>query len=107
MSLDISLIQDVPTEVYECNVTHNLCAMAEEAGLYKAIWRPEELDYSRASQLVYPLSRGLTALRADPDKFKELNPENGWGDYDGLVALVEGYLQACIDNPHARVEACR
>lgn len=27
-------------------------------------------------------------LERDPDRFRALNPENGWGDYDGLVVLL-------------------
>src|SRR3990167_8853705 len=60
--------------VYEANITHNLNRMADEAGLYEALWRPDEHDLTAAKQLIEPLERGLQALRADPEKFKSFNP---------------------------------
>lgn len=42
-----------------------------------------------------------------PDKFKKLNPANGWGDYDGLLAFVAAYLEACMEHPDATVRVSR
>jgi hypothetical protein len=94
-------------EVYWANITHNLNRMADEAGVYWACWRPAERGWETAEQLIEPLSVGLTALKADPDRFRALNPENGWGDYEGLVRFVEDYLAACRLYPDARVYASR
>lgn len=89
--------------VYHDNITHNLRWMAEEAGL----WRPEEAGWTKARDLIGVLRRGLRMLLADPERFKKLNPENGWGDYDGLVKFVREYLDACTEHPDADVEVCR
>ncbi len=35
-------------EVYISNVTHNLNKMAGEAGIYEALWRPEEIGITHA-----------------------------------------------------------
>ena len=46
MSLDVELfekIDGVDRLVFEANVTHNLNRMAEAAGFYKEVWRPEEI----------------------------------------------------------------
>lgn len=94
-------------EVYWRNITHNLGRMADAAGIYKALWRPDENDITTAAQLIDPLTDGLMRLRDDPVKFKALNPENGWGDYDGLVNFVQDYLQACISHPTATVRVSR
>jgi len=107
MSLDIYLRKMVLCNVYSSNITHNLGKMAEAAELYQHLWRPEELGVKTAGELIQPLTDGLARLKAGPDQFKKLNPENGWGDYDGLVEFVEGYLSACIEMPDAHVEACR
>ena len=93
--------------VFDYNITHNLGKMASEAGLYESLWRPDEIGVTRADQLVPLLLPGLALLRAEPDRFKALNPENGWGSYDGLVTFVEQYLQACINHPLASVESGR
>lgn len=32
----------------------------------------------------------IKGLEADPDRFREMNPPNGWGNYDGLLEkLIE------------------
>jgi hypothetical protein len=95
------------TELYNGNVTHNLTDMAREAGLYELLWHPEEVGIERGEQLVAPLSEGLERLRADPERFKEHNPSNGWGDYDVFVTFVAEYLDACSRHPEANVRVWR
>lgn len=94
-------------EVYTANITHNLGTMADKAGVYYAMWRPEEKGWTHAKQLISPLEAGLEALKADPSAFRKLNPDNGWGSYDGLVEFVEGYLEACREWPDAEIEVSR
>lgn len=94
-------------ELYSSNITHNLNRMAGEAGVYMALWRPEEVGIKKAEQLIAPLTEGLKCLHADPEKFKQFNPPNGWGDYEGLVKFIERYLLACIKYPEASVEVSR
>lgn len=107
MSLDVSLIAVRPTEVYWANITHNLNTMAMEAGIYQALWRPEEIGITRAEQLIEPLTEGLNKLKADPDHFKQYNSPNGWGMYENFVPFVEKYLQACKENPDSEVSVSR
>lgn len=107
MSLDVYLTANHPTTVYDGNITHNLTAMADAAGIYQHLWRPEELGITKAYDLIEPLQAGLERLRADPKTFKALNPPNGWGNYDGLVQFVSDYLAACIANPDADIEVSR
>lgn len=95
------------TEVFSANITHNLREMAMEAGIYKELWRPEELGFTIAKQLIGPLSAGLTVLKSDPERFRKFNPENAWGDYEGLVLFVEEYLEACKTWPEARISTWR
>ena len=44
--------------VYDANITHNLGKMAGEAGIYEALWRPEEIDKTKASEIVELLEKG-------------------------------------------------
>jgi hypothetical protein len=92
---------------YSANITHNLNQMAEAAGIYQALWRPEELRITKARQLINPLSAGLERLKRCPEDFKKYNPSNGWGDYDGLVEFVEEYLKACKERPYGTVRISR
>lgn len=107
MGLSVYLEVVQPVDVYTNSITHNLNKMALASGLYEALWRPEEVGYKLAKDLIYPLTTGLAELTMNPEKYKQYNPENGWGSYEGLVKFVEEYLQACKDNPEAEVRACR
>lgn len=93
--------------VYSANITHNLNTMAEVTGIYECLWRPEEIGIAKAQQLVTPLETGLTLLKSNPEHFKKFNPQNGWGTYEGFVEFVEGYLEACKENPDADVRVWR
>jgi hypothetical protein len=106
VSLDVYLKVDGRT-VYEANITYNVNRIAEAAGCYRELWRPDEIGIDTASQLVEPLKAGLLALVSDPVRFEALNPENGWGSYDGLVQFVTAYLKACIQHPEASVSVWR
>jgi hypothetical protein len=94
-------------ELFEATITHNLNEMAEEAGIYQYLWRPEELNVTRAAQLIDPLLKGLGNLKSNPDHYKEFNPKNGWGTYEILVEFVSNYLDACMEHPEALVEVSR
>lgn len=107
MSLDVYLEVMKPTEVYSANITHNLGRMAEEAGIYKALWRPEEIGITKAEQLIEPLTAGLALLKSDPPRFEAHNAPNGWGLYKHFVPFVENYLAACMENPGAAVRVWR
>ncbi len=107
MSLDVYLRETIPTDVYSANITHNLTKMASAAGLYDALWQPEEIGVTEARALIPILTKGLEVLRADPEKFKAMNPANGWGSYDGLVRFTEEYLAACAASPGAEISVSR
>lgn len=104
----ISVNEPIFTEaIYSANITHNLGKMAAEAGIYKALWRPEEVDIETAQQLIEPLEKGLNLLESDPARFRQFNPPNGWGTYEGLVRFVRHYLEACQEYPTAKVSVWR
>lgn len=107
MSLDVSLIRVMPTEIYSDNITHNLGRMADAAGCYYHLWRPDEIGITRAEELIEPLRAALDRLKADPDKFKEFDAPNGWGRYENLVQFVSEYLAACKESPDAEVSVSR
>lgn len=106
MSLDITLVETKPTDVFELNITHNLIAMAEEANLYHALWTPEKLGITKAKELIPLLDHGLITL-TDSERFQMINPDNGWSDYWGFVRCVRRYLAACKAHPEATIRVCR
>lgn len=93
--------------VFGCDITHNLNKMADAAGIYEHLWRPDEIGVDLAAQLIDPLREGLNRLEADPEKFRAYNPANGWGNYEGLVKFVQAYLAACEKYPQAVVGVSR
>lgn len=107
MSLDFYLTEIKPVRVFDANITHNLNKMAEAAGIYKCLWRPDENSIEKAHQMIVPLSEGLADLIANPAKYKKFDPPNGWGSYEGFVEFVKNVLTACIENPNADIEVSR
>lgn len=91
-------------EIYSANITHNLSKMADEAGIYEALWRPQEIGKTKASQIVELLEKGLADLKERPEHFKSFNPRNGFGMYQDFVPFVEKYLAACKEYPDAIIE---
>ena len=122
MSLDITLTRKKWTSYdagksweesidycYDANITHNLNKMAGAAGIYKHLWRPEEIGITKAVELIVPLCDALGRL-LDPNNkefFEQFNPKNGWGNYDGFVEFVSGYLDACRKYPEAEINVSR
>jgi hypothetical protein len=107
MSLDVYLITPAGKQVYSDNITHNLNSMAEKAGIYKHLWRPEEIDIKVARDLIRPLMTGLRKLAADREFYEQYNPTNKWGSYDGLMRFTADYLEACIKHPKATIQVSR
>lgn len=94
-------------DVYHRNITHNLIGMADAAGLYGWLWRPDDHGVTTAGQLLEPLRAGLACLAVKRAALEILNPVNGWGTYDNLVAFTTDYLAACERWPQASVRVWR
>lgn len=118
----------ISEELYTANITHNLNEMADACGLYDVLWRPYRLDPNwnlklekksdkeyefenavtmKAADLIQTLDKGLKELESNPAKYKEFNPDNGWGSYEGLVKFTKNYLKACKKYPTAIVKTWR
>lgn len=107
MSLDVTLYAMRRVSIFDANITHNLNSMAAEAGIYKHLWRPDEIGIKTAGELVEPLRAGLELLRSDEPRFRKFDAPNGWGRYEHLVEFVTNYLAACEETPYAEVEVSR
>ena len=113
MSLDVYISAVRTVNVYNGNITHNLNKMAKEVKLsngrtlYEVLWRPEEHNYTKASEIVPLLVEGIMILCSERERFLPFNPANGWGNYDNLVGFTQEYLNACLENPDGEIRACR
>lgn len=99
--------RDTTEKYYSSNITHNLNQMADAAGIYNHLWRPDEFGITKAQQLIEPLTKGLADLNSRPEYYSQFNAKNGWGTYDQFVPWVVAYLAACKEHPEARVRVSR
>ena len=111
MSLDVELYVEVDTGaselhrvcLYDANITHNLCKMAEAAGIYEIVWHPESLGIKRAYEIIQGLETGIDELKSCPSVYKAFDAENGWGLYADFVPWLDRYLEACKEHPLAKI----
>ena len=105
-SLDAEMRAMVPmrsaasTDDTSFNLTYNLSPMLWAAGM--PAWR--EFIGMRAGDAGPIWQAVADELRRDPDKYKAMNPANGWGDYEGAVKVISALAAACARHPSARVE---
>lgn len=106
MSYDVSLYVDTgaghTVDAAWWNMTSNVAPMWRAAGLDLA-----EFDGKPATELVKPLRNALVELIRNPDPYRAMNPENGWGSYEGCVAFLQKILAGCDEHPFARVSVSR
>ena len=103
MSLDVHLTLD-GEEVYWANITHNLNQMADKAGIYEALWHPENIiGVKKAIDIIPIVEAGLHKLVSQPSYFKQFDAPNGWGTYKDFVPWVIDYLEALKNHPEADV----
>lgn len=107
MSLGVEFIEVKETTIFETNITHNLNSMADAVGIYKHLWRPEEIGITHAKELIQPIKDALTKLKSNPEIYRYYDDPKGWGTLDQFVPWLEEFLKACQENPKATVKASR
>jgi hypothetical protein len=107
MSLDVWLEDEAGVELYSRNITHNLTEMADEAGIYGCLWRPDDLGITHARQMIEQLEEGVALLATHKAMFEKFNAPNGWGLWEHFLPFCADYLQACRDHPDALVRVSR
>lgn len=102
MSLDVSVKARRTVEVYEDNITYNLAPM-----YYKCIdinGGLKALNGMKCKNAVPVLNRAIDDLVENKEEYEKLNPENGWGSYEGLLKSLKNLRIACLKNPSGKVE---
>lgn len=109
MSLDFSLYlncedagdgEQHSLDVLDKNITHNVSRMWREAGCYEALYKSEG---DRAKDHLEAVQKAITAMLGDPQKYKAMEPDNGWGDYRGAVEWLQEVRDAMEQYPLARI----
>jgi len=78
------------TEVYSVNYTWNISPMWVEAQVFNEL----KAGGKRGSEIGAALVTGLARMRADPERYRALNPANGWGSYEGALQTLGEIVQA-------------
>jgi hypothetical protein len=81
------------------NITRNLTPMIRKA--IGCGWF--DLQGKKAAEITEQVDDGLADMIANRDAYEELNPPNGWGDYEGCVDFLTSFAAALKDHPKAYV----
>ena len=46
-----------------------------------------------------PLAEGVRRMEADPAHYRAMNPDNGWGSYEGALEYLRRFARLCADHP--------
>ena len=57
----------------------------------------------KAKDAIPILREGVRKMRENPEKYKDMNPSNGWGDYEGALELLEWMLEKCEKYPSIEI----
>jgi hypothetical protein len=117
MSWDADLTDPDGYEVMNVNYTHNTNEMISEAlrleegepappcggslgfAIGPAWWdRLNGLNGVDGSEYLATIARGL---RTQPERFRRMNPDNGWGSYDQLLGLIDEMATTSRNCPDA------
>lgn len=95
MSYDLSVeCQHCGSKVWHRDPTYNLAAMFA-AALGSSI---RDLDGRPAHECVDRLAAAVSDMEAQPDYYKQFNPKNGWGNYDGALEILREMRDRCASN---------
>ena len=97
MSLDIWL-DDGITDIGDFNYTHNVTPMWKKAGVYDALYNSEGKE---ALEILPVLHSGINHMVVNQDEYLGLNPDNGWGDYEGALSFLIEFSECCAEYPKA------
>lgn len=56
------------------------------------------LNNRKCSEVIDLLQEAIKNMESDPDKYREMNPKNGWGDYEGALEFLKKILADCEKN---------
>lgn len=103
MSYDVSLAMDcggpalIPLALLDANYTYNVAPMFQEAvGSTPNCWH--EMPAAEVGAICAKI---LAAFASDPALYRAMNPENGWGNFEGARDFITKIKDACDAAPTA------
>lgn len=82
------------------NYTHNVSPMWCAAGVYEVLY---ESDGQRAGDTLETLRAGIRDMENHPEKYRAMNPPNGWGGYEGALRFLRDWQAECAKHPNATI----
>jgi hypothetical protein len=76
--------------------TYNLTPMWRKAGIFEV---SRDIDGRNAGQLAPILTAGLIDALRNRKAYEELNPSNGWGDYEGFIEILTLFTRLAWEHP--------
>lgn len=55
-------------------------------------WDYKQGEYYPMAEVLPKLQRGLEQLVEHPEKYRQYEPENGWGTLDGAIRCIENWI---------------
>lgn len=104
--------QSIP--YWESSITNNLTTMAahvktdlddsvaDQPTLYDLLWCR---DGFAAGTITSRLSTAIIYMKDHRDDLIQYNPVGRWGDYNTLLNFTQGFMWACLTNPHGLIHA--
>ena len=83
---------------YEQNYTYNVSPM-----FYKAFGDPgiNFIEGKTGKECIEKLRLGLKEMQDNKSKYEAMNPDNGWGSYEGAVEVIETLIKWAAESPLA------
>lgn len=83
------------------NYTYNISPMYYKAFELKEGFRG--LNGMTTIESIKYLSHAINEMKVNKEEYEKLNPENGWGDYQGALEILEWLRVRCLEHPFARI----
>lgn len=99
LEADVGGAEPVRLDVLDANYTYNVYPMFKAAGSDS----PNAWTGLLGSEVREKCIAILAAFDADPAKYRALNPESGWGNFEGAREFIRKIADACEQAPLARV----
>lgn len=98
MSWSLHLGDESPVDGH----TYNLSAMWRLSGVVEGSTR--DLDGLTGAQIAARCKPAVARAIEYPEAFRALDPENGWGDYDGFVEVLVRLWRCAAAHPRDKAE---
>ena len=81
------------------NYTYNTSPMLYDAGIDLKKYCGKTCE-----EVIDELETSIKILKDNPEKYEAMNPENGWGSYEGVTRKMELLLTAFKEHPKAIIQ---